>query len=107
MMTSGVLALRGGETGLAVEGAFDCVAEGGQFFFEKLVKGDIVVDQEQARLSIARSGELADAVEEAVAIDWLDEIVVGAEGDAEVALVDTGDDDDRDVARCGIALQKS
>src|SRR5882724_406537 len=101
----GQVLFRGGESGLAAVGALDRVAEAGQFFVEQLVERHVVIDQEQAGLRLVGHGELADAVEQAIAIDRLYEIVVGAECDAKVALVDTRDDYDREVARHGMALQ--
>src|SRR5207245_10565378 len=69
--------------------------------------GGLVVDDKDARLlaSLAPELDAAQAVDELLRRDRLDEVVESAQSDAELGVVDHAHDDDRDVACRRLALR--
>src|SRR3954447_4114525 len=97
----GKLALEAVEGGLAVLRLDGAQTAGEEIAAEKLARRRVVVDHEDG----AGAGVAADGSEERFLLDGLHEEVGGAEGVAEIAVIDHGQEDDGDVGERGFGFE--
>ena len=69
------------------------------------MNGEIVVDQQETFRRGAVRGDIGETPQQSRPVDRFDEVVVGAERETELAIVEHRDDDHRNLARLRVTLQ--